>query len=167
MADGLATAENFGFTKLENGAITTSWNGEMSADESVLFTAYFHAKMAGDLKNSLSINSKYTPVEAYNQALETLDIQLQFSEDKGIIFKENAPNPFAEKTVFEFELPIPATAYFTIEDISGKVIFSMEKEGVKGKNEWFIFKNDLANAGMYFYRMEVLGKVFSGKMVKI
>jgi hypothetical protein len=165
--DGLATQENFGFSKEKEGAVTTSWNGDILSERSTLFTAIFKAKTAGDLNNSVFINSKFTTAEAYNSELEFLEILLQFSNQNGVVLSQNAPNPFTQTTTFQYELSTASTVEFTIQDIAGKTIFATTENGKKGTNQLKIAANDLAGAGMYFYRMEVLGETISGKMILI
>lgn len=165
--EDLVTSENFGFSQLGNGVITTSWNGETLAEKATLFTAVFKAKTVGDLRNTVSINSKFIPAEAYNKELEIMDIDLQYLEKSGWQLTQNAPNPFADKTVFKYELPEAAIVNFSVQDITGKVVFSKKEAGRSGRNELTVSKEELGKVGMYFYKMEVLNETRSGKMILI
>lgn len=165
--EGIAGRDNFGFSKLENGAITASWNGAINSKNATLFTAIFKAKSSGSLKNTVSINSKFTKAEAYNDDLEIMDVELQFLEKNDWYLAQNAPNPFSNQTVFDYQLPKAATVHFTIQDVTGKVIFSKKEEGRSGLNQLVISKQDLGNAGMYFYKMEVENEISSGKMILV
>jgi hypothetical protein len=165
--DGLASSENFGFSKQKEGAITTSWNGDILTQKSTLFTAYFKAKTKGELQNVLSINSKYTAAEAYDTNLELLGIDLEFDPKNRVVLSPNAPNPFSQQTIFKYELPTAAQVHFLIQDIAGKVIFEAFENGVAGTNEIKVSAEDLADSGMYFYQMETLGEVLVGKLILV
>ena len=71
--------DNFGFSKLEEGAITTSWNGSHITSDEVLFTLTVKAKTATKLSNSLSLNSRFTTAEAYTLNNDAKDISLVFN----------------------------------------------------------------------------------------
>jgi uncharacterized repeat protein (TIGR01451 family) len=103
----LARAENFGFSFLEEGILTTSWNhskwevgsrksevgsgkwevgsgksevgsGKWEVGSGKLFTLVFRAREDGRLSDLLRVNSRYTQAEAYDLAGDYLDVALTF-----------------------------------------------------------------------------------------
>ena len=73
--------DNFGFAKLDDGIITTSWNnreGTTLADDAVIFSVVVKAKSTVNLSEVLAINSRYTNAEAYTSEMEVMDVALNF-----------------------------------------------------------------------------------------
>ena len=154
------TDGNFGLMKIEEGAITTSWNssnGMEVDDDTNLFTLTFKANQIFELKDKFSINSRFTPSEAYNNANELLDIQLKFTEalvaDK-FELHQNIPNPFRNQTTIGFHLPKTGKASLKIYDETGRVQKEITRDFVKGYNEVMISKDDLQQRGFLFYELE-------------
>lgn len=83
-----------------------------------------------------------------------------------IVMDQNAPNPFAENTVINYDIPTAfKKAEISITDLNGVVIktFSIT---AKGKGQVTVFGNNL-NKGMYMYSLTVDGKrIVSKRMVK-
>ena len=80
--------ENFGLTHLEEGMITTSWNGKslttLKSDD-VLFTLTFKANKSGKLSKAISVNSNLTPAVAFNGNEEAMVVALQFYTNNGVV----------------------------------------------------------------------------------
>ncbi len=83
-----------------------------------------------------------------------------------IVLNQNAPNPFAENTVINYDIPASfSKAMISIVDLNGIVVktFNITE---KGKGQLTVFGNNLTN-GMYMYSLIVDGKVIASKrMVK-
>jgi Cohesin domain len=156
------STDNFGFNKMNEGAITTSWNSSegvsMSAD-AALFTVTFKAKRAVKISEAVSISSRYLKAEAYDNELQLLNVDLRFEgsvnleSNNGFTLYQNQPNPFKSATVIGFELPEATFATLTIYDVSGRVLKQIEGHFAKGYNEVEINKNDLQTAGVAYYRL--------------
>ncbi len=158
------TKENFGLSFLNEGIITTSWNGKSAnlSPESVLFTLSFKAKSNLRLSDVLSVSSKYTVAEAYTLGGELLDVAFAFanSNNNTTIAKEkfelyqNQPNPFKGKTVIGFNLPKADQARLVIYDNAGRLIKEIKGDFAKGYNEVTLDESDLKGAGVLEYRLE-------------
>jgi hypothetical protein len=167
---------NFGLHKLNEGVITASWNADSDAQSldngKVLFSFSFTAMEDGQLSDLISLNSRFTKAEAYdNRGL--LDLSLQFVDESGAIATEdfelyqNQPNPFKDETVVGFYLPESGKATFKVFDISGRVIKLVEGDYSKGYNEISINRSELQSSGVLYYQLESAEHIASKKMVLI
>lgn len=153
---------NFGFTLLDKGVITTSWNSDaavdMDADEP-LFSLNFTAQKTVRLSDVLSIGSRYTMAEAYNPN-GLLDVTLGFRTAQGDIrhadrfeLYQNQPNPFKDETNISFYLPSATSGTLTIYDVSGNEVKAIRGDFNAGYNEISISKSELAGFGVLYYRL--------------
>lgn len=140
---------------------TISWNEVKSpkaTTSKTLFTALFRATENVILSNSININSKVTPVEAFNGS-EVLTIGVKWVNPisrKSAVYNlhQNTPNPFSGKTVISYELPVTEKLTLTITDLVGKTIYSQGINGKKGLNQWLIQSSLLPANGIYYYSIE-------------
>gem|GEM_PF-1181069 len=158
IGEGEATAANFGFTKMDEGAIIASWNqhGERQV-ELPDFTMVFRAKKPVTLADALWLSDRFARSEAYSQGGELLDLRLQFTENEavaGFELFQNKPNPFNKETIIGFRLPEAANAQLTITDATGRVLKVMNGQYQKGYNEVRISREELGiSAGILYYRL--------------
>ncbi|MFT7605946.1 MAG: hypothetical protein ACI8VT_003544, partial [Saprospiraceae bacterium] len=151
--------EHLGQNLLDRGVITGSWhtpNPLEITERATLFTINVIAKKNTSLIEVLKLNSSYTKAEAYNSALDIMDLVLAFSEEEtatATLF-QNSPNPFIETTTISFNLPESGKAILSIIDISGKEIFKTGGYYEAGYQEININKNDLPTTGLYFYQLQ-------------
>jgi hypothetical protein len=164
---GLAKEENFGFTLLDKGAITASWNGD--ANNNKLFSVVFRATASGQLSSLVSLNSRFTTAEAYTTNGDLMDVQLSFNGNAANSFAlyQNTPNPFKGVSVIGFNLPEAGTAKLTISDVSGKILNVIESDFAKGYNEVRINSNDLPSYGVLYYTLKTATETATKKMVVV
>ncbi|MBI5914869.1 MAG: T9SS type A sorting domain-containing protein [Bacteroidetes bacterium] len=164
---GVATEQNFGFTLLDKGAITASWDGSANAND--LFSIEFHAKADGKLSDMLSINSRFTAAEAYRTNGDLLDVQLSFKTSAAQRFElyQNTPNPFKGSTTVGFNLPRAGVASLTITDVSGKVLRAFEREFAAGYNEVQLSSNELPASGILYYTLKSATETATKKMIVV
>ncbi len=168
--------ENFGLSLLSEGAITASWNGNQALDfnahKEALFSIVVRANTDISLSRALSLNSRYTAAEAYNQNTDLLDMDLQFqhrdgsnSTANGFELYQNEPNPFQENTTIGFNLPESGEATLTIFDTDGKTLYAVKGDFGKGYNAFKINKNDLsANGKLLYYQLRSAASTATRKM---
>jgi len=168
LISGVAKEENFGFTLLSEGAITTSWNGDASG-EHLLFTLVFRARKAGNLSDYLSLNSRFTVAEAYNLYGTLMSVELTFNGQPSPDFElfQNVPNPFKNSTLINFNLPDGGAGKLSISDISGKVVLHIERDFEKGYNEIVINRNELPTSGVLYYTLKTATQTASRKMIVV
>lgn len=93
-------------------------------------------------------------------------LAVNLSDKNVIVLDQNVPNPFAESTVINFNIPTDFTkAQILFNAADGKVI-KVVNVTEKGEGHLNVFANDLSN-GMYSYSLIIDGKVVATKkMVK-
>jgi len=163
---------NFGFTLLQEGVITTSWNHSEAVtleDDEKIFSLTFTAKESLNVSEILNITSRYTPAEAYD-GNDVYDIALAFNgtvaSDKFEVY-QNTPNPFKAVTTIGFNLPEAATTTLNVFDVSGKILKSVEVEGVKGYNSVELNRSELSARGVLYYQVETANHTATMKMILI
>ncbi len=163
---------NFGLLNLNEGTITTSWNGNAANVEkdAATFKVSFKAKSDTQLSKILSVSSSQLAAEAYDKNDQKMDVALQFngkatSTAAKFELYQNQPNPVSKATTIGFTLPSSAAATLTIFDISGRVLNLMQIDGVKGYNEVSISREDLKASGVAYYRLETNSATATKKMV--
>ena len=126
--EGIAKAENFGvFT--EAGSITTSYHRDLSTNSelegAVLFSITVRAKEDAALSEALSLSSRLTEAEGYNQHNEIIAIGLSIDQVAAageFTLYQNMPNPFEAETTIGFKLPEAMEGILEFKDISGRTI---------------------------------------------
>ncbi len=166
--DGL-NKENFGFTHIDKGIITTSWNQvqplTLNKSEQI-FTLRFKALKDAQLSEILQITSEFTKAEAYDQFGKPMPVELGFTiAGNTLVLYQNTPNPFSDQTTISFSLPTEEEAVISIFDVSGRVVKVIQNEFVKGYNEITINKNDLRSTGVLYYQLKTADGSIIKKMV--
>lgn len=168
---------NFGFSYLNQGLITTNWlnqeNTKLKKGAS-LFQLKFKSRKNVELKNLIKINSKLIDAEAYNSDLKIMDIELFYDvisvdntiASEGVILYQNHPNPFDKNSIIGFEVPNGGNCNLTIFNINGQPITSMNIDAIKGYNEFVVHKNEMNKSGLYYYRLTTpTGKSLVKKLI--
>jgi hypothetical protein len=154
-------ASNYGMNKLNNGAITVSWNHNSFVNldpEEVVFSLLVNAKTKAKLRDVLFISSKYTRAEAY-QDNTLMNVNLVFNNEGAIVQTEkfrlfqNRPNPFKDETLISFNLPEATHATLTISDINGRTLKEVEGDFNAGYHELSISKSELGATGAIYYQL--------------
>ncbi|MCB9290108.1 MAG: DUF11 domain-containing protein [Lewinellaceae bacterium] len=175
---GLADENSIGFHGLADGFLTVSWyrKGGVSYPEGEpLFTLFFRAKENTNLKDLLSISSRYTLAEAYTPGQELLDVALRFGsgrqEEEGGVFRlyQNRPNPFSEESAIGFELPESGAATLSVFDLNGRLLYRKQDLFDKGYNELILKREGLRHlsgaGGVLYYKLQMGNRVATRKMI--
>ncbi len=156
------------FAVLEDGLITSSWNGNASAG-TPLFALTFRAKRATALSQSFQLNSKATHAEAYTNEGEVLDLALTFnhrmSAETPFEVAQNTPNPFFNTTTIGFQLPHDDKVRFQLFDATGKQLSSEEHFFLSGQHEILLKKEQFPSAGVYYYSLETSSAKVTKKII--
>lgn len=155
---------NFGFTHLEKGLITTNWINQRNTrlkEGDALFVLKFKAKKSGEIKDLIKINSAITKAEAYTSDFQIIDIEPFYKEflidnvnpSGQAILYQNYPNPFNENTVIGFDLPGGGDCQLLIFNVEGQQIFSRDFYAQEGYNEIKIDKKEFRKSGLYYYHL--------------
>lgn len=145
----------------EKGIVTAVWGNinpvTINADD-VLFTLVFDAKNSSTLSRSLNVNSDATRALVYdgNEKEHNLGVEFrsQVSAAAGLVLEQNVPNPFTSETLVTFNLPAQTEGSFTVYDIAGKVVYTLNAEFNAGENQVKIQKSDLGTAGVFYYELK-------------
>jgi hypothetical protein len=168
IADG-----NYSLVQSEDGLLNMSWNGDEAIkiqNDIPLF--YLIAKSSRPINpvKDIAIANSGIDVEAYNDELEVLEIQLRDrSSHKGLVKYElfqNTPNPFNDKTNIAFYTPVQSSALIKIHDLSGKLLLVKQVKTSVGLNNVQIDQNEFSNhSGVYYYTLETSEFVATKKMI--
>ncbi|MFK7806379.1 MAG: hypothetical protein AB8F74_01135, partial [Saprospiraceae bacterium] len=153
------SVDNFGLRYLEEGLITTNWTNTEAISlerDAKVFTVSFIARKDVQLSEVLSINSRYTNAEAYNGALELMNVSLRFDEgrnlENGFHLYQNTPNPFDQETSISFELPAAGPATLSIYNATGILLLEKKGDYAKGFNTITV-SSDRLTAGLLYYEL--------------
>ncbi|MEL7423546.1 MAG: T9SS type A sorting domain-containing protein, partial [Bacteroidota bacterium] len=145
---GVATAENFGMRYADQGMITTSWNGEATAED-VLFSLVVRATDNIELSDAISVNNRYTEAEAYGNG-NTMNVGVVFSSGEvvgaGFEVYQNTPNPFRAETLIGFNLPEDTEVTLTVSDASGRTLTVLRGDYAAGYNTINLQKSQIQGA---------------------
>ncbi len=166
---------NFGFSRLAEGIITTSWFDAKSVsieDDAVLFSLSFTANGTAQVSEILDLNSQSTRAEAYGADASVLDVNLTFNQNGNVAggafeLYQNQPNPFKGETMISFNLPTASNATITVMDISGRVLKAVNGDFAEGYNEIKLNRNELAGSGVLYYQVDTPSNSASMKMILI
>jgi len=85
------------------------------------------------------------------------------NQNNGIALGQNVPNPFTKESTVNYQLATDATsALFTVTDVMGRVISSEKASTSKGTHS---IKLGSYAAGIYYYSLNVDGKISTKKMI--
>jgi hypothetical protein len=167
MIDGV-NESNFGFTYLNQGIITFSWNEAEQVNLHDLFTLEFVANKSGNTSNLLNITSAITAAEAYDQYNEVMDVILRnTNNDNSLVLYQNIPNPFSDQTTIAFNMPYEGNAIFSVIDIAGKTLYTENNVYKEGMNRITLSKSQFNNSGILYYQLTVGSETVVKKMVVI
>ena len=76
------------------------------------------------------------------------------------------PNPFISAITVEYELQQPEKVTLTISDGLGRIIKTIYRQPVTGKQKLVINTKGLPS-GIYYYKLQAGEQVYSGKMIKV
>ncbi len=171
------TESNINIAKQDEGIVTFSWNlvssQNVDADKE-LFVVNFRSIEAGNISEALTVNSELTRAEIYTVEGSDIDentVQLKYrgvNDNVSFELLQNRPNPFSDKTTIEFTIPKTQMANFTVYDVSGRVLYAVEKEFQKGRNTISLTRKDLNEVqGVLYFKLETETNSASRKMILI
>ncbi len=164
------TAANFGTNKKSEGVITTSFTSTkaFNSTDKALFSLQFKATKGGKLSELIQFNSKVTKAEAYNTALEVINVKLAFTASSfagQTALLQNTPNPFRDQTRIGFVMNQTGQAQITLFDLNGRIIKQIVTKYNKGYNEVQIQKQDVHTGGVFYYQLQADGYTATRKMI--
>ena len=164
--------ENFSMAGNEVRALWFDPTGKRFSRDEVLFSLKIKTTQPCSLSEALSLTSKKLVPEAYvmpasgpeQRHLFVLGFDTQ--QENGAAFFPPRPNPFNIETTFGFLLRQPGALALEVFDVSGKMVFSQNTELGAGHQSLVLRAADLPGGGVFFYRIQVQGEVFGGRLVR-
>lgn len=155
---------NFGFSYLEQGLISTNWINEQNINlenGETLFSLKFKANRNVEIRDLVKVNSKIAKAEAYNSKFEIIEIELFYDDISAknnidspkVTLHQNVPNPFNESTSIGFEVANGGECFLTVFNIAGQQILNKKIKAIKGYNEVTFYKKEINKSGIYFYQL--------------
>lgn len=165
-AMGAIRKANFGTRFLSRGALTMSWEAPTNINESMSFQLKVKTNRTVAVSELFTINSAFTPAEAYDGLGKVYQVGLVFLDNKyDYALFQNQPNPFKQTTTIRFSLPAKSQGKLTILDNTGRTLKSIEQTFEKGINEVELI--DLDQKGLLFYQLETAFGIQTQKMLRV
>jgi hypothetical protein len=147
---------------LSKEVVTVSYhNGtaQTATEDETVFTMIFTATADGQLSEMIDVTSKITAAEAYvGESLEIRDVVISTRGDitAGVEnnLYQNEPNPFKDQTMIRFELAEAGAVTFTVSDVTGKLLKTVNTAGIKGMNILPLDASDLGVTGVMYYTIK-------------
>lgn len=86
-------------------------------------------------------------------------------ENNGIVLGQNTPNPFNADSKINFEIPAAANVSFTITDITGKIVETIQMGNLNAGSHILELNASNYNSGVYFYTITVGQNQLTNRMV--
>ena len=139
----------------QNGVLTATYYGSQHIQAKDLsFELTFTANQNALLSDVLSIQANPTPSEAYNEHLEVMDLDIQFTTNPIMLqVGQNQPNPFSERTTIGFNMPVAGFVDLTITDLTGRQILVTRQDYPVGHHQIKINRADLNATGVLYYQL--------------
>lgn len=175
---GISTA-SFGTGMLDQGLIGTAWTGgkaESYGENDILFYLTFRAiEQTGRLSDVLSVSDDVAARMAVDGFGNTAGVEMEFASatsanepaDNGFTLFQNQPNPFSEVTTVRFRLPADSRARLNIYSAGGRLVRTIIGDYSAGVNTVVIRKDELGQAGVYWYELETAGSSDRKKLILI
>jgi hypothetical protein len=160
--------ENFFISENEIRALWFDAAGKDFSREEPLFYLKIKALQPTSFSEILTLSAEKFASEAYTSAENRRPLLLGFGGkiENDVAFFPPRPNPFGDETTFGLLLPRPCEALLEVFDISGKKIFENNLEMGAGYQTLALRAADLSGEGIFFYRIQANGEVFSGRLVR-
>ncbi|MBK8504468.1 MAG: T9SS type A sorting domain-containing protein [Saprospiraceae bacterium] len=165
--------EHLNLTHQANGWVTLSWNpadgnAMIIGEDDALFTLIVEQTGQVDLSETMTISSKVTRAEAYDQGGLEYPLNLNFvngSIAHGFELLQNRPNPWSHETAIGFSVSESTQTILTVYDVSGRMVKQMTGVAHKGYQEWSIDARDMPHSGVYYYKLETNDGTAVRKMI--
>ena len=92
------------------------------------------------------------------------NVGIDDSHITGLVLYQNVPNPAQESTEVKYYVPEDGSVVFSINTVTGQILYMEEKEVVKGAHS-IVFDIENLAEGIYFYTMDFQGQRLMKKMV--
>jgi hypothetical protein len=158
LQEGFLKEENFGKTKLDDGVLLVSWNGEMSDQVPELFSMVVAAPDGINPLNHITLLDEELRGEIYWTNGEIGAVGIKEVLQTNIQMWQNYPNPFRRQTTIEVYVPAAMEFEFVVHDIRGRAMQRTLVNARRGTHKLTFQAHILSNSGVYFY--SIIGNEF-------
>ncbi len=165
------TSDHYNVSMTGEGKLPMSYyNGEaISVNESdVLFTIIFDKEGLSN-QGVLSLSSERLSSEVYSEE-GTSTLKLENSKIAVLTelsVEQNTPNPWSETTIIRANIPESGQASFRVYDLHNRLIHQEARTVEKGIQAFSLNQEDVPQSGVFFYEVELNGKVARQKMIRV
>jgi hypothetical protein len=118
------------------------------------------------LENQNLIAEAYAATENGMEIRHPLSLGFHVKNENAAIFFPPRPNPFNNETTFVFNLKQPSAVRLEVFNVSGKRVLETISEMNAGSQTLALQDADVPGKGVFFYRVQANGEVFSGRLVR-
>ena len=163
--DGL-DEKSYNLQRVAEGVITVLYvNGQSNGNTPEFI---FKAKLNGNLKESISINSSLTPSEFIKNGEEKSSIYLEFIDEiEQYQLLQNVPNPFTYNTLVKYYAPKEELITWNVLNMNGQKVIQGILESKIGLNEFEVKSEDFTTNGAYILQLITDSGIFSQKIIFI
>ena len=119
----------------------------------VLFELIVQPKAKGILQEQLAIAKAEYKNELYTGSeIDVYGVDINWKAESGLNFSvdQNSPNPWDDETNIQFGIGEEGMVSLKVYDISGQLVFKENKTFTAGNHSWKIYREQLAENGLYF-----------------
>lgn len=166
-------AEDF---SLSDKAVRALWfdaTGKRFLPGEAFFSLKIRMLQPGHLSQALSFSNEMLRAEAYAVASgdgieQRRPLLFQTGENacNGVAFFPPQPNPFGDETTFNLLLARPGRVRLDLFDVSGKRVYALNGKEMAAGYQSVSLSGAGLPGGVFFYRVEANGEVFSGRLVQ-
>ena len=155
---------------VNNGKLTIliALDQAVTLKDKIIFEISGKAGSEGLMSSQLQMNSSTSKNEIYSQLLPR-SIGLDWNAiQNGFNVKQNAPNPWTEKTSIMCQVDKAGVAVVKLMNATGALIYQTQQKMVPGENHVEI-KADMVHGftGVILYEIQLGDKIANGKMIRI
>ncbi len=158
--EGLLRAIWYHFEDVSYGEDLEIFRLRFRVDENVRPEDHFKLKYAGENWFSEVYSENGGKILEPSLVWKKEDVEEKFA------LYQNRPNPFSRETIIPFLLPHEMEVTLEFTDVEGRLLKTINIDGVGGPNEWRL-SNDQLPEGVIFYRLITDQWTASGKMMKL
>jgi hypothetical protein len=142
-------------------SLPATWTQDWIAPASGTGEITFYAAV-NQTNNDNSANNDLIYLSTLTAAEASVGIDEYYDE----LILQISPNPFTSSTTLSYTLDRPENIRFTVYNLQSQIVYKVQEEREKGEQQ-LQWKADGLPAGLYFFRIQIGGKVGSGKIVKV
>ena len=159
---------------VQSDRLSFSWTGEAEVinDGDVLFSLLVKAEQPTSISAAVYLEEAIA-AEFYSVVdgiIESGTVALTYVSDQetgSLVVTQNQPNPFHDRTSVRFMTDASKMIDFSISDLSGRMLYSVQINAESGANEIIISAEQIPDHGMYYYTISDGEQSITKKMLKL